>query len=257
MSIKIINLHEHEIFYSVLIGPVNNQNYKYAMKGMFCLKKFEAIELKENYYIRLRCYACDYKYTSDKKIKALTTDAPHYLFFKENCKEDPYSKENKKIEVDKKYYLSDYFLVNNDYKDNMLVGNEKEIRDYLFSEMEKYKIAYEREKENNKSIINVNEQKEKKIIELNRIIKNLKEELNELKKEFDELKEKFQIKICEPYSFTNEYDVVLNVDSIKNLAINGWEIKFKKEGGKENYEKYFKNVETIVVGVVGNGNKGK
>ena len=41
------------------------------------------------------------------------------------------------------------------------------------------------------------------------------------------------------------------------MAINGWEIKFKKEGGKENYEKYFKNVETIVVGVVGNGNKGK
>ena len=91
----------------------------------------------------------------------------------------------------------------------MLVGNEKEKIDYLFSEMENYKKAYTKEKELNESINNLNEQKEQKIIESHRTIKNLKEELNELKKEFDELKEKFQIKICEPYSFTNEYDVIL------------------------------------------------
>ena len=48
MSIKIINLHEHEIFYSVLIGPVNNQDYKYAMQGLFSLKKFGAIDTRES-----------------------------------------------------------------------------------------------------------------------------------------------------------------------------------------------------------------
>ena len=290
MSIKIINLHEHEIFYSVLIGPVNNQDYKYAMQGLFSLKKNYTFELKQNYHIRLRCYACGYQYSSDKKIKALTTDAPHKLFFKENCKEDPYSKENIKIDVDKKYYKTEYFSLNKDYKNYMLVGNEKEIRDYFISEMEKYKNAYAREKEKIRSINIVNEQKEQKIVELNRTINNLTNEQNKTKKELDELKikynkvEKDKNDILEG-DFDNingnnknddnkdnngnnnnenvknnkesEYDVVLNVDSINNLVTKGWEIKFKKEGGKKDYEEKFKNAETIVVGVVGNGNKGK
>jgi len=297
MSIKILNIHEHEIFYSVLIDLVNNPNYKYVMQGLFSLRNNYSIELKENYHIRLSCYVCGYQYRTDKKIKALTTDAPHYLLFKENCKEDPYSKDNKKIEVDKKYYKTEYFLINKDYKNIMLVGNEKEKIDYLSSEMEKYKNAYTREKENNKSINNVNEQKEQKMIKLNRTINNLKEEQNKIKKKFDELnikynrleKEKNDIlngdfnhiisKNNKNYNNINkdnnndnnkndninnsdnnkesEYDVVLNVDSIKNLVNKGWGIKFKKEGGKRDYEEQFKNIETLVVGVVGNGNKGK
>ena len=53
-----------------------------------------------------------------------------------------------------------------------------------------------------------------------------------------------------------EYDIVLCVDSIKNLTNTGWKIKYNKAGGKQSYEKK-KEKETIVVGVVGNGNKGK
>ena len=53
-----------------------------------------------------------------------------------------------------------------------------------------------------------------------------------------------------------DYDIILCVDSIKNLTNNGWIIKYNKQNGKELYEKS-KQRETIVVGVVGNGNKGK
>ena len=210
MSIQISNLHEHDLSYSVFHSLVNDPNYKYVMKGWFALKKGESVVLKENYYIDMYCQTCSYIYSSDKSIKALTTDYPHNLFFKENYTKEPYSWENKKIEVDKKYYIAEYFLVNKDYKDTMVVGYEKEIRRYLFSEINRLK----------------------------KINKNLLNGENTSNNE-------------------SEYDVVLSVDSIKNLATNGWEIKYKKKGGKELYEKQFKNAETLVVGVVGNGNKGK
>ena len=210
MSIKISNLHEHDLSYSVFHNLANDPNYKYVMKGWFALKKGESIVLKENYYIDMYCQTCSYIYNSDKSVKALTTDYPHNLFFKENYTKEPYSWENKKIEVDKKYYLAEYFLVNKDYKEIMVVGYEKEIRRYLFSEINR----------------------------LTKINKNL------LNGEYTSNNE-------------SEYDVVLCVDSIKNLATKGWEIKYKKKGGKDLYEKQFKNAETLVVGVVGNGNKGK
>ena len=174
MSIQILNIHEHEIFFSVLNGPVKDSIYKYVIKGWFSLKKYGSLKLEENYYILLYCPFCDYKFSSDKNIKALTIDAPHDLLFKENCTKDPYSKENKKIEVDKKYYLAEYFLVKKNYKDNMFVGNEKDIRDYLFSEIENYKKLYEKEKE-----------------ELNSKKKEFEVKLNEFEKKIMKLKNSY------------------------------------------------------------------
>ena len=216
MLIKILNLHEHDIYYSFLTDTVNNLNFKYEIKGWFSLKKYESVKLKENDYINLYCNTCGYKYNSDKKIKALTIDFQHNLFFKENCLKVPYSRENTKIPVDKKYYSAEYFLVNTEHKDTMFVGYEKEIIECLFSEMKKYAIK-------NNNLLNGNPKNN-----------NNKNNENEY-----------------------EYDVVLNVDSIKNLASTGWEIKYKKKEGKKKYDEQYKNAETIVVGVVGNGNKGK
>jgi len=92
--------------------------------------------------------------------------------------------------------------------------------------------------------------------------KNFEEKKSELQKENDELKEKnisLQNKITNYNNEQNkegEYDIVLCADSIKNLTNVGWKIKYNKIGGKEAYED-LKKKETIVVGVVGNGNKGK
>ena len=163
MSIQILNLHKHEISISTLSVLENDRNFKYEINGWSSLKKLESIKLQKNCHIYLHCYTCGYKYTSGDSIKALTIDAPHNLFFKENCKKEPYSKENNKIKVDDRYYKTEYFSLNKDYNDIMLAGNEKEKIDYLFSEMEKYKNAYEKGQKNIKIINNVNEQKEKKI----------------------------------------------------------------------------------------------
>ena len=52
------------------------------------------------------------------------------------------------------------------------------------------------------------------------------------------------------------YDIIIDIESIKNLPKTGWKIKYNKEKGKEIYNKK-KDEETIVVGIIGNGNKGK
>ena len=52
-----------------------------------------------------------------------------------------------------------------------------------------------------------------------------------------------------------EYDIILVITSFKDLVNNGWIVKYK-DGKKENYINYM-NKDTIIVGVVGNKNKGK
>lgn len=52
----------------------------------------------------------------------------------------------------------------------------------------------------------------------------------------------------------NFYDIIVDIDSLKNI-VKGWKIKFTEEG-KKNYE-VMKNEEKLIVGVVGNRNRGK
>ena len=54
--------------------------------------------------------------------------------------------------------------------------------------------------------------------------------------------------------FTNFYDVIINIKSIKDIT-KGWEVKMSKRA-EDNY-KNFKNEKIIKVGVIGNSNKGK
>ena len=54
--------------------------------------------------------------------------------------------------------------------------------------------------------------------------------------------------------FTNFYDIIIDIKSMKSIC-NGWEIK-KSKRIETNYEQFNKN-EVIVVGVIGNSNKGK
>ena len=52
-----------------------------------------------------------------------------------------------------------------------------------------------------------------------------------------------------------EYDIIININSFQKLIKEGWSVKYNNKG-KDTYLKK-KNENTIVVGVIGNGNKGK
>ena len=58
----------------------------------------------------------------------------------------------------------------------------------------------------------------------------------------------------EKAKFTDFYDVIVDIDSIKDIN-KGWPIKMSKNG-KNNYEN-FKNMDVLKIGVIGNANKGK
>ena len=55
---------------------------------------------------------------------------------------------------------------------------------------------------------------------------------------------------------SGEYDIILNITSFKDLIKEGWLIKYNKKDGKNIYDQK-KDKPTIIVGVIGNGNKGK
>ena len=54
--------------------------------------------------------------------------------------------------------------------------------------------------------------------------------------------------------FENFYDVIIDIKSIKDIN-EGWEIKMNKSGEKR-FNKY-KNKESLIIGVIGNSNRGK
>ena len=148
MSIKLLNLHEHEINLSFITELDKNSKHKYEMKGWYPLEKNQEFMRKENDYIYFVCKTCGYKYNSAQKMRAYTTESIHNLFFEVPGTKDLYTIENKKVQMNKdKYYLADFCLINNTYKDVMYISKEKE-------------------KIKNKTLIDENEKKEKKINKL-------------------------------------------------------------------------------------------
>ena len=277
MSIKLFFLHEHELCFSYFREV--NKNNRYLIKGWFECKNKDEYNLEENDYINLECGACNYKYISETKVKIYSTNQAHTLYSNSIGSYDQYTIDGQKIVTDNTYSLKDYYLIKNEYQGVIYIGNEQEIRNYFYSEMIKYKNLYNEElsknkrldyniREKNKEINNLNSN----INKLNKKVENLNKELFEekirtqsenleLKKENNKLKEvnedlkSFGIK----YNTENgkgDYDIILCVDSIRNLTNKGWAIKYNKKEGKSIYEE-LKHNKTIVVGVVGNGNKGK
>ena len=53
------------------------------------------------------------------------------------------------------------------------------------------------------------------------------------------------------------YDIIINTTSIKKLNNEGWIVKYPKKEKGRNYYNKIKDDPTIIVGVIGNGNKGK
>ena len=332
MSLTILNVHKHKVWLSYCRKVNQNINLKYFVSGWYTIESSCSKEIKENDFIHLYCNECNYIYNSDKKIKIYTTNNAHDLYFDSFGSDNLYTQHEQKILKDNSYYLCDYNLTKNEYNGTLYIGNEKEIIDYIFSEMIKYKRLYDEEKSKNKCLDDDKKQKIKEINDLssniNRLnsrienlnsnnlkdkkeIKSLNDQINKIKinnnqkfnkliNEANVLKNDFQnkenliktekaklsqkvekthlenLKLQEEntklkernmkfenfgimYNTENgegDYDIVLCVDSIKNLTNDGWIIKYNKKEGKALYEES-KQRKTIVVGVVGNGNKGK
>ena len=277
MSIKLFFVHEHEVNFSYCRKI--NKNHRYLIEGWFHKKNKDEYNLKENDYISLNCCICNYIYSSKTKISIYSTSNVHKLYFNTIGSYNYYTETGQKIVTDNTYSFQDYYLIKHEYQGAIYIGNEQEIKNYFYCEMIKYKNLYNEElskneilndntKEKNEEINNLNSN----INSLNKKIKNLNNELCEekertqfenleLKKENNKLKEvnenlkSFGIK----YNTENgegDYDIILCVDSIRNLTNKGWAIKYNKKEGKSAYEES-KHNKTIVVGVVGNGNKGK
>ena len=84
--------------------------------------------------------------------------------------------------------------------------------------------------------------------------KNLKEKDEELKKFKNNATSQNGIKF-EADCKEGEYDIIIDINSFQKLIKEGWSVKYNNKGKDTYLEKKDKN--TIVVGVIGNGNKGK
>ena len=91
--------------------------------------------------------------------------------------------------------------------------------------------------------------------EINRKYEELKKEHNILKNENEKLRKIEEITNNKFKKSKDFYDIIIDINSIKNVNKEGWKIEFNKKG----VDKYndFKNTELITIGVLGNNNKGK
>ena len=79
--------------------------------------------------------------------------------------------------------------------------------------------------------------------------------ISQLKSEIEKISKTEEIKRNVDANVEDFYDIVININSIKNVNKQGWAIKYNEEG----YNKYkkFKEQELLTIGVLGNTNKGK
>ena len=137
----------------------------------------------------------------------------------------------------------------NNKLDNISIENNKNISSVL--------TQLENEKQSKKDLeIKFSElqeqEKQKKIKneELEKCLKNKDEELKIYQKN-----DNFGLKF-ESDCKSGDYDIILDITSFQDLVTKGWIIKYNKKEGKSQYLKK-KDEPTIIVGVIGNGNKGK
>ena len=201
----------------------------------------------------------------ENKIKNLTNNYEHLGKNVEQLKKDIKLKENQINEVNNS--LSQAKNINQNITKNLEA--EKQKNKLLNNKLDNISS------ENNKNVKKVleqieNEQKKNKNLEFQiselktqekqNLDKNekLQNQLINKEKELEDIKSKIPKNgglQFESDCKIGEYDIVLNITSFKDLVNGGWTVKYK-DGGKENYMNK-KNENTIIAGVIGNGNKGK
>ena len=176
---------------------------------------------------------------------------------------DFYKKSNKYflLSRDVKKKLSDFkhkelFLI----KTNTLCDCElKMYKTYM--NMEKFDVITKL-KEVSEKANDLEEESKLKLEEYQKKLEKLQKELEETQKKFEELQKendalikKEELEHSINSTMEKFYDIIVVIKSIKSINKEGWPIKFSEEG-KAKYEEY-KKLDSIILGVLGNNNKGK
>ena len=235
-------------------------------------------KLKENLNLKYNNIYEDKKQNEEenKKLQEIVTKKEIYI--------KDLSNNNKNLEEEIKNLKKDLYLkeekiqkiissLNKENKEKQNIFNE------LQSEKNKNKnLTNKLDNISNENNIIVNkvlvqlENEQEKNKELKKKYSNLEKEENYKKEKNEELEKNLKEKDEELKKFKNnaafqngikfeadckegEYDIIININSFQKLIKEGWSVKYNNKG-KDTYLKK-KDKNTIVVGVIGNGNKGK
>ena len=262
MTLNLISSHIHDILFSY--AQIKGDYYE--IKGYFCLEKGKPFPIPKDSYCYLKCKKCFDDLYPNK-----------YDFIKLKIKKSENS-ENLEEYFGKEYerHSFKFYKINKDnYKDNsdnyIYIGKKEDIKnipsDYIYIK-KKNEGALKNEES---QIIKDYDMKLKSLENEN---KSLQKIIELLRKENEETNDKFlKMKVVqsgdnnfkrdtkkeldgneEIFDKNEGYDIVVDITSMYDLISCGWEIKYPK--GKEEYERKMK-MDTIVIGVIGNRNKGK
>ena len=265
---KFIFVHKNNIDLSICKKTSDG----YVLDGWFKYKEFDKVEQDANNYFSFHCVSnCQLPTCESKKITLYSTNSEHgnlknYIdekgqIIKASFPED----KNKDIRAELIKY--DYYLLKSRFDDGKIYfGTDEEILNYF--NKKKKKIIEKLNKETENKQIKILQQKlrelERKILQIkDEQIKNLELKNNILQKSIND----YLGQISKSVSWDNQfkpiydnikaedfYDIIVNINSIKGIKY-GWKIKYN-EIGKKRYNE-LKNKESLKIGIIGNGNKGK
>ena len=265
---KFIFLHKNNITLSICKKTSDG----YVLDGWFQYKEYDKVEQDSNNYFSFHCVSnCEIPICESKKITIYSTYKEHgnlknYIDEKGEIIKASFPEEkNKDIRTELIKY--DYYLLKSRFNDGKIYfGTDEEIMNYFIKKKNKYlgKLNSENDVKQIKTLQNKLNKVEKNILQIkDDQIKdlelknsNLQKAVNDFKAEHsksvswdNQFKPKYDNRSAEDF-----YDIIVNINSIKGIKY-GWKIKYN-EIGKKRYDE-LKNKESLKIGIIGNGNKGK
>lgn len=265
---KFIFLHKNNITLSICKKTSDG----YVLDGWFQYKEYDKVEQDSNNYFSFHCVSnCEIPICESKKITIYSTYKEHgnlknYIDEKGEIIKASFPEEkNKDIRTELIKY--DYYLLKSRFNDGKIYfGTDEEIMNYFIKKKNKFlgKLNSENDVKQIKTLQNKLNKVEKNILQIkDDQIKdlelknsNLQKAVNDFKAEHsksvswdNQFKPKYDNRSAEDF-----YDIIVNINSIKGIKY-GWKIKYN-EIGKKRYDE-LKNKESLKIGIIGNGNKGK
>ena len=157
-----------------------------------------------------------------------------------------------------------YYKMNESFR--LISSNEKDnLKEYRYDKLYlikrntqcncEYKKYIDYMKKNKFEILKKLKESDELNINKDKRIAELENNVNKLSKQIHSLEKVDELKDIKNKKFEDFYDIVIDINTIKNVNKEGWKVKCSKKG-LEKY-KQFKDQDIITVGVIGNNNKGK
>ena len=253
-KIKLLFLHKHKVSFAF----AKRLDCQFEIYGYWNFDKgqmYNKNDLSDDDYFLIQCQNCtanlypnyvDYKYLH---ITSLKMNGLINIFKNNGNIDGVYLPDNPcnnllKSFPDKREF---YKIQNNSIEDNIIIiGTEKEKAEFIKKKILKLKTSIEQLKKEKSNLNHEN----------NILYSEIANE--EQKREQLIMKQKIDLnnKVHFSGDIKNEktYDIIISILSIMGLSKEGWKIKYPN--GKEEYLEKAKK-KAIIIGVVGNGNKGK